>query len=226
MDEFLVLSLIAGIGVALVAGPLGCFVVWRRMSYFGATLSHSALLGVALGILLDTNAMAGIIAICLGVALILTNLEQDPRFAADTILGILAHGALALGLVVISFMETARLDLMGYLFGDILSDLGPGVTGTIGVAPSANINPEGKHPSMFEPVHGSAPDIAGKGIANPIGQIWSASMMLDHLGQPEAGAAILEAVQNVLKDPSSPKTPDMGGKATTSELGQAIVDAL
>lgn len=121
MDDFLVLSLIAGIGVAVVAGPLGCFVVWRRMSYFGATLSHSALLGVALGILLDVNAMAGIIVICLGVALILTNLERDPRFAADTILGVLAHGALALGLVVISFMETVRLDLMGYLFGDILS---------------------------------------------------------------------------------------------------------
>jgi zinc transport system permease protein len=121
MDDFLVLSLIAGIGVALVAGPLGCFVVWRRMSYFGATLSHSALLGVALGILFDVNAMAGIIAVCLGVALMLTYLERDPRFAADTILGILAHGALALGLVVISFMETVRLDLMGYLFGDILS---------------------------------------------------------------------------------------------------------
>ena len=112
------------------------------------------------------------------------------------------------------------------LFGDILSDLGPGVTGTIGVAPSANINPEGKHPSMFEPVHGSAPDIAGKGIANPIGQIWSASMMLDHLGQPEVGAAILEAVQNVLKDPSSPKTPDMGGKYKTEDVGKAIAEAI
>jgi zinc transport system permease protein len=121
MDDFLILSLIAGIGVALVAGPLGCFVVWRRMSYFGAALSHAALLGVAVGILLDLNVMAGIIAVCLGVALILANLERDPRFAPDTILGILAHGALALGLVVISFMETVRLDLMGYLFGDILS---------------------------------------------------------------------------------------------------------
>lgn len=86
------------------------------------------------------------------------------------------------------------------LFGDILSDLGPGVTGTIAVAPSANINPEKKHPSMFEPVHGSAPDIAGKGIANPIGQIWSAAMMLDHLGQPEAGAAVVRAIESVLSD--------------------------
>ena len=112
------------------------------------------------------------------------------------------------------------------LFGDILSDLGPGVTGTIGVAPSANINPEGEHPSMFEPVHGSAPDIAGEGIANPIGQIWSAAMMLNHLGQHNAGAAIIEAIENVLADPKAPKTPDMGGKAKTEDLGKAIADAI
>jgi len=112
------------------------------------------------------------------------------------------------------------------LFGDILSDLGPGVTGTIAVAPSANINPEGEHPSMFEPVHGSAPDIAGQGIANPIGQIWSASMMLDHLGQPEAAAAIVSAIETVLSEKGAPLTPDMGGKANTQDLGKAIAEAV
>jgi tartrate dehydrogenase/decarboxylase/D-malate dehydrogenase len=121
-------------------------------------------------------------------------------------------------------MSPERFDVVvgSNLFGDILSDLGPGVTGTIAVAPSANINPERRHPSMFEPVHGSAPDIAGQGIANPIGQIWSASMMLDHLGEPEAGAAILRAIEETLSDPACPRTPDMGGKARTSDLGEAI----
>ena len=111
------------------------------------------------------------------------------------------------------------------LFGDILSDLGPAVTGTIGIAPGGNINPERDFPSMFEPVHGSAPDIAGKGICNPIGEIWSAAMMLDHLGQNHAAVDIVTAIETVIRD-SDVKTPDMGGKATTSELGQAIVDAL
>ena len=111
------------------------------------------------------------------------------------------------------------------LFGDILSDLGPAVTGTIGIAPGGNINPERDHPSMFEPVHGSAPDIAGKGICNPIGEIWSAAMMLDHLGHSHAAANIITAIETVIRD-SDIKTPDMGGKATTSELGRAIVDAL
>jgi len=111
------------------------------------------------------------------------------------------------------------------LFGDILSDLGPAVTGTIGIAPGGNINPERDFPSMFEPVHGSAPDIAGQGICNPIGEIWSAAMMLDHLGQNHAAVDIVTAIETVIRD-SDVKTPDMGGKATTSELGQAIVDAL
>ena len=111
------------------------------------------------------------------------------------------------------------------LFGDILSDLGPAVTGTIGIAPGANINPERDYPSMFEPVHGSAPDIAGRGICNPIGEIWSAAMMLDHLGEGRAATDITKAIETVIRD-SDVKTPDMGGKATTSELGQAIVDAL
>jgi tartrate dehydrogenase/decarboxylase/D-malate dehydrogenase len=108
------------------------------------------------------------------------------------------------------------------LFGDILSDLGPACTGTIGIAPSANLNPEREFPSCFEPVHGSAPDIAGKGIANPIGQIWSGAMMLDHLGQREAHDAIMRAIESVLADPGAPRTPDMGGTATTAELGDAI----
>ncbi|MBL6946695.1 MAG: tartrate dehydrogenase [Rhodospirillales bacterium] len=111
------------------------------------------------------------------------------------------------------------------LFGDILSDLGPATTGTIAIAPSANINPEREFPSMFEPVHGSAPDIAGQGIANPIGQIWSGAMMLDHFGHPEAAAAIITAIETVLRERIA-MTPDMGGKASTSELGEAIASAI
>ena len=109
------------------------------------------------------------------------------------------------------------------LFGDILSDLGPACTGTIGVAPSANINPDGRFPSLFEPVHGSAPDIAGRGIANPIGQIWSAAMMLEHLGHQAAGTAIVDAFEAVLAegDPAV-LTPDVGGHGTTETLGRAI----
>ncbi len=111
------------------------------------------------------------------------------------------------------------------LFGDILSDLGPAVTGTIGIAPGANINPEKDTPSMFEPVHGSAPDIAGQGIANPIGQIWSGAMMLEHLGRTEAAGAIVAAIESVLKSGDA-KTPDMGGKAATADLAEAIAAAL
>jgi tartrate dehydrogenase/decarboxylase/D-malate dehydrogenase len=112
------------------------------------------------------------------------------------------------------------------LFGDILSDLGPGVTGTIAVAPSANLNPERVFPSMFEPVHGSAPDIAGQHIANPIGQIWSAAMMLEHLGEPEAGRMIVQAIETVLSGENAPLTPDLGGKAKTEELGGAIAECV
>ena len=110
------------------------------------------------------------------------------------------------------------------LFGDILSDLGPACTGTIAIAPSANINPERKFPSLFEPVHGSAPDIAGKGLANPIGQIWSGAMMLDHLGHLEAGAAIVRAIEQVTEN--GPRTPDMGGGSTTTDVGKAVAEAL
>lgn len=112
------------------------------------------------------------------------------------------------------------------LFGDILSDLGPGVTGTIGVAPSGNINPERLYPSMFEPVHGSAPDIAGRGIANPVGQIWSAAMMLDHLGQPDAAHHVIRAIEKALSGSRDALTPDMGGRATTRTLCDAVLSAL
>ena len=114
------------------------------------------------------------------------------------------------------------------LFGDILSDLGPACTGTIGVAPSGNINPEGIYPSLFEPVHGSAPDIAGKGIANPIGQIWSAAMMLEHLGYAEASQAIINAFEGVLRAGPihAPLTRDIGGTGNTIDLGKAIAQAI
>ncbi len=112
------------------------------------------------------------------------------------------------------------------LFGDILSDLGPACTGTIGIAPSANINPEGLFPSLFEPVHGSAPDIAGKGIANPIGMIWSASLMLEHLGHADAAAAVLRAIEENLADPAAARTRDLGGSASTAEAGSAIAQRL
>ena len=107
------------------------------------------------------------------------------------------------------------------LFGDILSDLGPALVGSIGIAPSANLNPENEYPSMFEPVHGSAPDIAGKGIANPIGQIWSGAMMLRHLGIPEAADAVQNAIATILAE-AKIRTPDIGGNATTRDLGEAI----
>ncbi|MCO5784829.1 tartrate dehydrogenase [Pseudomonas sp. G11-1] len=113
------------------------------------------------------------------------------------------------------------------LFGDILSDLGPACTGTIGVAPSANINPEGTFPSLFEPVHGSAPDIAGRGVANPIGQIWSGAMLLEHLGHQEAANAIVAAFEAVLAAcDNSVLTPDIGGQGTTEILGRAIARAI
>ena len=110
------------------------------------------------------------------------------------------------------------------LFGDILSDLGPACTGTIGIAPSANLNPDRKYPSMFEPVHGSAPDIYGKGIANPIGQIWCGAMMLEHLGYEAAANSVVKAMELVMAE--GPRTPDMGGKATTVDVGKAVAEAV
>ena len=110
------------------------------------------------------------------------------------------------------------------LFGDILSDLGPACTGTIGIAPSANLNPERRFPSLFEPVHGSAPDIAGRGIANPIGMIWSGAMMLEFLGHRAAHDDIMNAIEHVLAE--GPRTPDMGGTGDTASVGRAVADAL
>lgn len=120
-------------------------------------------------------------------------------------------------------LQPERFDVVvaSNLFGDILSDLGPALTGTIGIAPSANINPERKFPSLFEPVHGSAPDIAGKGIANPVGQIWSGAMMLEHLGEMEAAQAIVSAIEASLVRPET-RTRDLGGSASTVEAGRAI----
>jgi tartrate dehydrogenase/decarboxylase / D-malate dehydrogenase len=111
------------------------------------------------------------------------------------------------------------------LFGDILSDLGPACTGTIGIAPSANINPGGAHPSLFEPVHGSAPDIAGRGIANPVGQIWATQMMLEHLGETAAAAALLAAIETAMARPET-RTADIGGHADTVTAGSAVADAV
>lgn len=129
------------------------------------------------------------------------------------------------GLTVQFVVHPERFDVVlgSNLFGDILSDLGPAVAGSLGAAPSANLNPEREFPSLFEPVHGSAPDIAGKGIANPIGQIWSGAMMLEHLGYPEAARAIENAMEIALDDRNI-KTPDIGGHATTEEMGKAIAE--
>jgi tartrate dehydrogenase/decarboxylase / D-malate dehydrogenase len=119
-------------------------------------------------------------------------------------------------------LQPQRFDVVAAtnLFGDILSDLGPACTGTIGIAPSANLNPERRFPSLFEPVHGSAPDIYGRNIANPVAMVWSAAMMLDFLGHREAHDAILRAIERVLRD--GPRTPDLGGQADTTAMGQAL----
>jgi zinc transport system permease protein len=121
LDDFLSRAILAGIMVAVVAGPLGAFVVWRRMAYFGDTVSHSALLGVALGFLLGLNLNLLVTLVCLAIAVLLVLLQQRQELASDTLLGILAHGALSLGLVAVAFVEGLRIDLMAYLFGDILA---------------------------------------------------------------------------------------------------------
>jgi len=135
------------------------------------------------------------------------------------------------GLTIQMVLDPGRFDVIvaSNLFGDILSDLGPATAGTIGIAPSGNINPERSFPSLFEPVHGSAPDIYGKSVANPVGQIWSAAMMFDFLGNGDescrkAHDTIMEAVEAVLLD--GPHTPDLGGKATTADVGKAIANAV
>jgi tartrate dehydrogenase/decarboxylase/D-malate dehydrogenase len=111
------------------------------------------------------------------------------------------------------------------LFGDILTDIGAVIVGSMGMAPSANLNPTGEFPSMFEPVHGSAPDIAGQGIANPLGQIWSAAMMFEHLGRPEAHEVIMRAIHTVLGETQT-RTPDLGGTSSTSEVTAAVISAV
>ena len=124
-------------------------------------------------------------------------------------------------------MSPERFDVVvaSNLFGDILSDLGPAIAGSIGIAPGGNINPEKDYPSMFEPVHGSAPDIAGKGIANPIAQTWTGAMMLEHLGHADAAAAIVSAIERLVEE-GAVLTRDLGGKASTAEVGQAIASLI
>ncbi|ENO1847783.1 TPA: zinc ABC transporter permease subunit ZnuB [Vibrio vulnificus] len=121
MIEFLLPSLLAGLGIALIAGPLGSFVVWRRMAYFGDTLAHASLMGLALGFLLDVNLYLALIVCCLTLAVILVTLQKQQLVASDTLLGILAHSALSIGLVAVSFLDNVRVDLMSYLFGDLLA---------------------------------------------------------------------------------------------------------
>jgi zinc transport system permease protein len=121
LDDFLLKAMIAGVGVAIVAAPLGCFIVWRRMSYFGATIAHSGLLGVAVGLLLAIDLTIGVIAVAVALGAILTLLQRSTTLPSDTILGILAHVALAGGLIAASTLGGNRFDLMGYLFGDILA---------------------------------------------------------------------------------------------------------
>ena len=121
MDEFILRALAAGFGVALVTGPLGVFVVWRRMAYFGDTLAHSALLGVALGLVLGISVNVSVIALSVALALLLVSMQGNRQLSSDTQLGILAHSALSLGLVVIAYQTHVRVDLMSYLFGDILA---------------------------------------------------------------------------------------------------------
>ena len=163
-----------------------------------------------------------------GIAITMPYWDERFRVMADRYPGIRTD-QFHLDILAAHFVQRPeRFDVVvgSNLFGDILSDLGPAVCGTIGIAPSGNVNPERIHPSLFEPVHGSAPDIAGKGIANPIGQIWSGALMLEHLGHADAAAAIVGAIERVLALPSAPRTPDIGGRATTVELGKAIAAAI
>lgn len=121
MDDFLFRALLGGIGLALLCGPLGAFIVWRRMAYFGDTLAHSGLLGVALGFFLGISPVVGVIAVCITIALLLVLLQRQRNLASDTLLGIMSHSALSLGLVTLAFLQTVRVDLISYLFGDILA---------------------------------------------------------------------------------------------------------
>ena len=121
LDDFFIRAIVGGMGVAVVAGPLGCFVIWRRLAYFGDTLSHSALLGVALALLLELNITFTVFCLSVVVAMLLMLLQRRASLSSDALLGLLAHSALAVGLVVLAFMTWVRVDLMGFLFGDILA---------------------------------------------------------------------------------------------------------
>jgi tartrate dehydrogenase/decarboxylase / D-malate dehydrogenase len=125
----------------------------------------------------------------------------------------------------VSAPESLDVVVASNLFGDILTDLGAAIVGSMGLAPSANLNPEGRYPSLFQAIHGSAPDIAGKGIANPVATLWSVAMMLDHLGEHELGAALLMAIESILAE-RRVRTPDLGGTATTKQVAQAVIAAL
>ena len=131
----------------------------------------------------------------------------------------------ALAARMVTHPETLDVIVGSNLFGDILTDLGAALTGSLGLAPGANLDPERRCPSMFEPIHGSAPDIAGRGIANPIAAIWAGALMLDHLGEKEAHDRIVGAIERVLAS-GSPRTPDLGGSATTDEVARAIREAV
>jgi zinc transport system permease protein len=131
VDDFLLRAILAGLGVAVLSGPLGCLVIWRHMAFFGATLAHSALLGIALGLLLDVNLTLGLIAVSAAIAVLLVSAEGRRGIATDTLLSILSHSALAAGLIALAFVQGVRVDLMGYLFGDILA-VGPGDVALIG----------------------------------------------------------------------------------------------
>ncbi|MBE3984157.1 hypothetical protein HJ019_05925, partial [Vibrio parahaemolyticus] len=121
MIEFLLPSILAGIGIAIIAGPLGSFVVWRKMAYFGDTLAHASLMGLALGFLLNVNLYLALLVCCLALAVLLVTLQRQQLVATDTLLGILAHSSLSIGLVSVSFLDNVRVDLMSYLFGDLLA---------------------------------------------------------------------------------------------------------
>jgi zinc transport system permease protein len=121
MIEFILPAIFAGLGIALIAGPLGSFVVWRRMAYFGDTLAHSSLMGLALGFLFDININLALLLCCLAIAALLVVMQKQQSIATDTLLGILAHSSLSIGLIAVSFLDNVRVDLMGYLFGDLLS---------------------------------------------------------------------------------------------------------
>ena len=156
MPDFILYALVAGIGVAIVMGATGVFVVWRRMAYFGDTLAHSALLGVAIGFLLGINVNIGIVGVCLTIAIGMVYLRSQRHLAEDTLLGILAHSSLALGLVSVSFVSALRINLMTYLFGDILSvtpaDIGWGYGG--GTGAPGGLAPAGRDsaPRLARPV--------------------------------------------------------------------------